>query len=384
MKKIICYVILVGMRLIKGIFLVCGVVTVGTVACHAAGFLRAESFPGTFQDLSFETRMDVLAAGYDDVGVEYDANGRCVSGCAYKGITLAEEEQLIAIAQEELQQLERMEEVSFNDLPFDEQLQILQYTSLDDNYGLSDEETMFINGLRSNNLSVNDYANYIAKTAVQNYIQSNQGGRQYEIDDISDDELFLIDLQASIPDISEEDALSELDTAKNNPDMYSRKINSLRQEYKERENMLLEQEQQEQQYAAQQQAQQFEAAIVNAVNDSEIIDFGDSSIALSVDDKEEIASYILDSDGAGVRYIAKALQDPATLVRMVWYELKGREAFQQISDYYKREIAEASKNNYTKGYEDAKSGRVANSSKSVVRRPATQNKKKPLSIDELD
>lgn len=276
------------------------------------------------------------------------------------------------------------EEVSFNDLPFDEQLQILQYNSLDDNYGLSDEETMFINGLRSNNLSVNDYANYIARTAVQNYIQSNQGGRQYEIDDISDDELFLIDLQASIPDISEEDALSELDTAKNNPDMYSRKINSLRQEYKERENMLLEQEQQEQQYAAQQQAQQFEAAIVNAVNDSEIIDFGDSSIALSVDDKEEIASYILDSDGAGVRYIAKALQDPATLVRMVWYELKGREAFQQISDYYKREIAEASKNNYTKGYEDAKSGRVANSSKSVVRRPATQNKKKPLSIDELD
>ena len=71
-----------------------------------------------------------------------------------------------------------MEEVSFNDLPFDEQLQILQYNSLDDNYGLSDEETMFINGLRSNNLSVNDYANYIAKTAVQNYIQSNQGSEK--------------------------------------------------------------------------------------------------------------------------------------------------------------------------------------------------------------
>ncbi len=110
MKKIICYVILVGMRLIKGIFFVCGVATVGTVACHAAGFLRAESFPGTFQDLSFETRMDVLAAGYDDVGVEYDANGRCVSGCAYKGITLAEEEQLIAVAQEELQQLIEQEQ----------------------------------------------------------------------------------------------------------------------------------------------------------------------------------------------------------------------------------------------------------------------------------
>lgn len=70
----------------------------------AAGFLQAETFPGTFSDLSFTSRMAVLADGYDDVGVEYDENGRCVSGCAYKGITLAEEERLMVQASNQLQQ----------------------------------------------------------------------------------------------------------------------------------------------------------------------------------------------------------------------------------------------------------------------------------------
>ena len=70
----------------------------------AAGFLQAQKFPGTFSDLSFTSRLEVLADGYDDVGVEYDENGRCVSGCAYQGITLAEEEQLMAQASNQLQQ----------------------------------------------------------------------------------------------------------------------------------------------------------------------------------------------------------------------------------------------------------------------------------------
>ncbi|MBR2012056.1 MAG: M23 family metallopeptidase [Alphaproteobacteria bacterium] len=74
-------------------------------------FLQAQNFPGTFQDLDFASRLDVLAQGYEDVGVEYDENGKCISGCAYKGITLAEEEQLIYQASAELQQVIEQEQV---------------------------------------------------------------------------------------------------------------------------------------------------------------------------------------------------------------------------------------------------------------------------------
>ncbi len=72
---------------------------------HGAGLLRAEKFPGTFQDLSFQTRLDVLTEGYDELETEYDEYGRCISGCAYQGITLAEAEALSARAAQELQQV---------------------------------------------------------------------------------------------------------------------------------------------------------------------------------------------------------------------------------------------------------------------------------------
>ena len=72
---------------------------------HGAGLLRAEKFPGTFQDLSFQTRLDVLTEGYDELETEYDEYGRCISGCAYQGITLAEAEALSARASQELQQV---------------------------------------------------------------------------------------------------------------------------------------------------------------------------------------------------------------------------------------------------------------------------------------
>lgn len=54
-------------------------------------FLSPVSFPKTFNDLSFTDKMAVLADGYADFDPEYDENGICVSGCAYKGIKLEDE-----------------------------------------------------------------------------------------------------------------------------------------------------------------------------------------------------------------------------------------------------------------------------------------------------
>ena len=63
-----------------------------TVVQAAKSFLTAEKFPTVFNDLSFTERMEVLADGYDDVASEFDENGVCISGCAYVGITLEQEE----------------------------------------------------------------------------------------------------------------------------------------------------------------------------------------------------------------------------------------------------------------------------------------------------
>ena len=276
----------------------------------------------------------------------------------------------------------QQEEHKFEDLSAEEQLQILQYNELDDNYGLTNEETQLINSLRSNNLSVQDYNNYIAKQAIENYTKNNTQP-QYQVDSISDDELFIIDLKARIPELSDEEVLAELDSAKANEDLFTKKVQSIRDDYKQKEDLIEQQEQQLRQQEAAQQAQQFEQLIINTIQENDSIDLGDSQLALSVDDKNEIASFILDEDATGVRYISRALDDPRTLVKMVWYALKGDEAFSKISDYYKSKISEAAKYNYNKGYEDAKSGKAANLAKSIVRKPA-KSTNKPLTINDID
>lgn len=276
----------------------------------------------------------------------------------------------------------QQEEHKFADLSAEEQLQILQYNELDDNYGLTNEETQLINNLRSNNLSVQDYNNYIAKQAIENYTKNNTQP-QYQVDSISDDELFIIDLKARIPELSDEEVLAELDSAKANEDLFTKKVQSIRDDYKQKEDLIEQQEQQLRQQEAAQQAQQFEQLIINTIQENDSIDLGDSQLALSVDDKNEIASFILDEDATGVRYISRALDDPRTLVKMVWYALKGDEAFSKISDYYKSKISEAAKYNYNKGYEDAKSGKAANLAKSIVRKPA-KSTNKPLTINDID
>jgi hypothetical protein len=281
-----------------------------------------------------------------------------------------------------------IEEKSFNELSREEQLQILNYDESDDNFGLAEDEVSLINELRASNLSADEYKKYIAQQAIQEYLDSNQEDTPvYEIDSIPDDELYLIDLKAKVPELTEEDASTELELAKQNEALYQKKVQGIRNEYKKKEELLAQQEEEEQRLAAEKAAQEFEDTIVAAIQENDTIDLGESSLTLSEDDMNEIASFILDSDVAGVRHIAKALNDPKTLVGMVWYALKGQEAFSQITDYYKQKITEASKYNYNKGFEDAKGGKAPNAAKTVVKKTAggkAAPAKKVLTIDDLD
>lgn len=67
----------------------------GMVLCcgHAANnsLLTAQKFPKTFDDLSFVSKIQVLAQGYEPWESEYDDAGNCISGCAYQSLTLDEE-----------------------------------------------------------------------------------------------------------------------------------------------------------------------------------------------------------------------------------------------------------------------------------------------------
>lgn len=278
-----------------------------------------------------------------------------------------------------------VEEVSFYDLSADEQLDLVNYSGVSEqDYDLEDDEIGFLNHLRDNNLSVNDYLEYYRRQVIEEYQNGLQDNQNYDIDSFSDDELFIADLKDKIPDLTDEEAAQQLELEKQNETLFAKKMAGIRTQLKERERAVMEQAEQEAQAEEQQRAAAYEDMIVKTIQENDSIAFGpNESITLSEDDMNEIASFILDSDAAGVRYIAKALNDPKKLVQMAWYAMKGEEALSKIADYYKKKITEAGKTNYEKGFNDAKAGRPA--AKSAVRRPQNQRNQKTIkSIDDLD
>ena len=239
------------------------------------------------------------------------------------------------------------EEYNFNDLSREEQMQLLNYnpTSKEvdtSNLDLSPDEEQLLGILRQNNMSVKDYLNAYGRHVIERYV-ANQPEPEvdYEIDDFSDEELFIADLKDKVPDLTEEEALQELELQRQNPELFKKKVDGLRANYKEREDQMRELEAKQTQAQQAQQAAQFEQIIVDTIQNNDSIDLGDTALELSEDDMNEIASFILDTDSAGVRYIAKALNDPKTLVEMAWWTLKGHDALNQITQYYKKQIAEA-------------------------------------------
>ncbi len=66
----------------------------GALVRSARSLLNKQSFPKTFGDVGFIDRNIVLEEGYDTWEPVFDSNGRCVSGCAYVGITFEQEKEL--------------------------------------------------------------------------------------------------------------------------------------------------------------------------------------------------------------------------------------------------------------------------------------------------
>lgn len=94
----------------KKIFTMFFIVNCCAVSLYADSFLTAQQFPKTFEDLSFTSRIEVLREGYMPFEVEYDDDGVCIRGCAYRGLTIKEDMAAVDEANEEIAQIIAEEE----------------------------------------------------------------------------------------------------------------------------------------------------------------------------------------------------------------------------------------------------------------------------------
>ena len=223
----------------------------------------------------------------------------------------------------------------------------LETEEVEDNNDLTEDEIALLTQIRQSNMTPTEYLQSIAGEQVE-------VTQQYKIDELSDDEVYLLDLESRVGELTDEEAAQALNTAKSNEEFFKKQIEGIRKEYKEREDLKAQQEEAEREQEQQQAFENYQAQVVDAINGFTSI--GNFDLNFEDADKEELAEFMLSRDQAGKNYLFEALQDPETLTKAAWFILNGEEAFNTISDYFTQQIKLVSENQYKKGLEDGKKG----------------------------
>ena len=166
------------------------------------------------------------------------------------------------------------------------------------------------------------------------YIQSLQVSEPpvvtYEVDNMSDDELFCIDLldKVGADNITDEELQQALENAKTNESLYSKQVASLRVYYKNLEDNRRQQEIQEKQEQAEQEFNNFANSIVDSIRNFNALE--DTPVELSPDEMEDLANYILTRDASGQSEFARLLNNPVQFTKAAFWMLKGPEILNEM------------------------------------------------------
>lgn len=270
--------------------------------------------------------------------------------------------------------------LSWKDLTKEEKINILTGSVVEspknepqhDDY--TDEEKQFIAYLRANNMTPTQYSEQF---------QEQEPQTQYTVDSLTDEDLFILDLQARVEGITEEELQKALETAKSDETLFKKQIEGIRKEY---QNLEDNNRQQQEAIAIEKQNQQWNAFVdtitdkIEGFNSVEGID-----LELDDDDKQALADFILERDETGVSNLGKALNDPESLVTIAWWALNGDRLVDDITTMFKEQIQRARQESYNKGVQDGKKGvQPAH----VVTKPKPEVQQTPTgkieSIDDLD
>lgn len=245
-------------------------------------------------------------------------------------------------------------ERSWDALTREEQLNILIDSAEESNNELDNDEIELINTIRDSGMSVQDYLNNIS--------QQTQLPKEYKVDQLSDEDLYALDLLEKVgsDNITDEEITQAVEAAKQNEQLFKKTVEGLRKEY------IRLQENEEAQLAQQQEAERAQAykAFSNSINKEikSLNSFIGKDLELSNEDMEELSDFILNLDSNGLSSFGKAMNDPKLFTRAAFWILNedkiAEELNKQIQDSYKR------------GYEMAKLDLSGKSSKLVFNKPA--------------
>ncbi|MEG0528994.1 MAG: hypothetical protein RR578_01470 [Bacilli bacterium] len=222
------------------------------------------------------------------------------------------------------------EEVNFYDLDFEEQMNILNYKQ--DDYDLDDEEVNVINFLRENEIDLEQYTQFIKQKAIEEYQSQNQS---YSVDEYSDDDVYTAYLKNQYDNLSNEDIEAEIEKEKSNPELFAKKVEKLREYYKEQEQELNQQTEEEKKAKEEEENNEIKDVLTKAaVSTNNFMGF-----ELEDDDRREALKFIFEKDATGKSKFYKMFDDPEKLFRIALFALKENE----IHDIIDKELSKLSK-----------------------------------------
>lgn len=235
-----------------------------------------------------------------------------------------------------------IEEVDFNTLSEEDKLNIFKELS---NPGYSDYEKDVIEYLRKNNATLDDVIDYYKKQAVEEYLQEHpedKHQRTYNIDEYTDDEVYLYDLKNKYPEFTDEELNSKLDSAKLNTELFDKEVAAIRTNLKniEDEQAKQQEEQEAQSYQELQNNLQLAMSEFTQIElDPE--DKEQDALALDVTDEDRaiMLRYLIERDKDGKSQLVRDLEDPKALIELAYYRTRERDNLTGLTRYWKNELA---------------------------------------------
>lgn len=248
-------------------------------------------------------------------------------------------------------------ERAWDSLSREEQINILIDQEVEQQ-DFDDSELQLINTIRESGMTPEEY--------IQSLQPEVEPTKRYRVDDLSDDEVYALDLLHKIgSDISDEEINQALELAKQNEGLFKKTVEGLRKEY------IRLQEDEEAQIASEKAAR--EEAAYNKFADSikgqikDLNSFAGQPLQLSDDDIEDLSSFMLDIDDQGLSAFGRAMNDPALFTKAAFWILN--------EDKIVEELNKQIQDNYRRGYEQAKTDLQGKPKpKLVFNKPASQKK----------
>ena len=229
-------------------------------------------------------------------------------------------------------------EVNFSDLSVEEQLEILNESASTEDDNFDESEVELINYMREKNLSVEDFLELYKQEIIASLEESTT--QNYEIDAYDDSELFMLDLKNKY-NLTDEELEKELEKELQDENLFKKKIDKIRAEYKELEDQQKQIQQAEFEASQKQRYEDFANTMVDvATKTSEF-----HGIELEDNEKNEVLSFILDLDENGTSNFYKTLNNPTKLYEAAWFLKYGKDAFNALSGAYEAEINKLKKDN---------------------------------------